>query len=54
MDNELNSAEGEVSFTVAITRANTGETETYQIIGRVVSQPESEIDNGSDTLDGSA
>lgn len=56
--NELKGVEGEIALTIQITRAATGETETHQIVGKVISNPEpeqdKEPDHGSDTLDGRA
>lgn len=41
----LNGQEGELRFTLEITRAATGETETVEMVGKLGDS------NGSDTLD---
>lgn len=40
---------GELRFTVEIKRAETGQTETIELIGQI--QPEEKDDHGSDSLD---
>lgn len=39
---------GELHFTLEITRAATGETETVEMVGKLI---EEESENGSNTLD---
>ena len=47
---------GELRFTVQVTRAATGETETYELIGYIGTdeQPTEDNENGSDPLDSGA
>lgn len=48
---EIVGAGAEVSFTVSITRKETGLVEEYQMVGRLTDEQIKEIENGSDTLD---
>ena len=53
---DLTGQPGELHFTVQVTRAATGKTETYELIGHIgqdepTEQPTEENENGSDTLD---
>lgn len=43
---DLSGQAGELRFTLEITRAETGETETVEMVGKI-----GDIENGSDTLD---
>lgn len=43
---ELNGQAGELRFTLEIKRAETGETETVEMVGKI-----GDIEHGSDTLD---
>jgi hypothetical protein len=43
---ELNGQPGELRFTIEVKRAATGETETYEMVGKVTDEPEEEDDNG--------
>ena len=47
---DLQGQPGELCMTIKVTRAATGQVETYELIGRPV--PEEEENNGGDTLDG--
>lgn len=40
----------ELHFTIKITRKETGETETYDMVGHVISENEEELTDGINTL----
>lgn len=42
---------GELSFTVQITRKETGKVEEYQLVGRITDEQLKEIEDGCNTLD---
>ena len=50
---ELNGQVGELRMTVQVTRKETGEVETYDLVGFLDEDKLKELQNGSDTLDGS-
>lgn len=47
---DIHGQHGELLFTLEVTRAETGETEVFRIVGSIGEQPTGE-DNGSNTLD---
>jgi hypothetical protein len=49
---ELQGPPAELRLTVNVKRAATGQTETHELVGHVIHEPESQ--NGSDTQHGSA
>lgn len=54
---DLMGSPGELRFTIQIKRAATGDVETYDMVGRVLPDQETEtneVENGSDTLDSGA
>lgn len=51
---ELTTEPAELRFTIQITRKETGEVETYDMVGHVINdnvERREEIENGSNTLD---
>lgn len=48
---DLQGQVGELSFTVQVTRKETGKVEEYQLTGFVNEEQLKELTNGSDTLD---
>lgn len=44
---------GELSFKVQITRKDTGKVEEYTLVGKITEDQLKELQDGSDTLDGS-
>lgn len=53
---DLKGKEGELRFTLEITRATTGEKETVEMVGRIgdIINNDEVLDHGSNTLDRSA
>lgn len=52
MTQQLEGPPAEVRMTVKVKRAATGQTETHELVGHVIHEPESQ--NGSDSQHGSA
>lgn len=50
---DLQGAVGELSFTVQVTRKETGVVEEYQLTGFINEEQLKDLQNGSHTLDGS-
>lgn len=50
---ELQGQVGELRMTLQITRAETGKTETVELVGFLDEEKLKELQHGSDTLDGS-
>jgi hypothetical protein len=48
---ELGGQVGELRFTVEVKRKETGQVETYELVGFLDEDKLKEIQNGSDTLD---
>jgi len=51
---DLTGEVGELSFTVQITRKETGKVEEYQLVGKITDEQLKELENGCNPLDRSA
>lgn len=47
---ELKGQEGELRFTIQVTRAATGKVEEYELVGKITEEQLKEIENGNNTL----